>query len=186
MDGIVLMIDEHKKIKRMLDVIRKVCRDIMNGAEIEFKDFENIIDFVRNYADKHHHGKEEKFLFTKMVDEIGGAAEKLVKFGMLVEHDFGRMYIRDLEEALEKYKSGNEEAKLDIVANAVSYANLLFRHIDREDNVAYSFAKRELCKDTLSKIDIECEEFEIEAHKEGLQDRYIKVLEMLEKKYNEV
>ena len=46
MDGIVLMIDEHKKIKRMLDVIRKVCMDIMNGAEIEFKDFENIIDFV--------------------------------------------------------------------------------------------------------------------------------------------
>ena len=33
-----------------------------------------------------------------MVDEIGGAAETLVKFGMLVEHDFGRLYIRELEE----------------------------------------------------------------------------------------
>jgi hemerythrin-like domain-containing protein len=183
MDGIALMIDEHKNIKRMLKVVRKACLGVMNGKEIDYTDFEKMIDFIRNYADKNHHGKEEKILFSRMVDEIGGAAEKLVKFGMLVEHDLGRMYIKEFEEALAKAKAGDNEAKLDIIANAVSYANLLNRHIDKEDNVVYSFAKRELSDETLSKVDIECAEFEEETSKAGIQSRYISILESLEQKY---
>lgn len=113
----MLIIDEHKNIKRMLKVIRKASIGIVKGEEIDYKDFEMMIDFVRNYADKHHHGKEEKFLFNKMIDEIGGPAEKLVRYGMLVEHDFGRLYIMELEEAIIKVKAGEEEAKVDVIAN---------------------------------------------------------------------
>lgn len=183
MDGIVLMVDEHKNIKRMLQVVRKACFGIMKGKEIDYDDFENMIDFIRTYADKNHHGKEEKILFNKMVDEIGGAAEKLVKFGMLVEHDMGRLYIKELEEALGKVKAGDEEAKLDVIANAVSYTHLLTRHIDKEDNVVYSFAKRELSKEILDKVNVECETFEEEMKTTGVQDKYIHMLEQLDKKY---
>ncbi|MBU5454471.1 hemerythrin domain-containing protein [Caproiciproducens sp. MSJ-32] len=183
MDGIVLMIDEHKNIKRMLKVIRKACLDVMNGKEIDFTDFEKMIDFVRNYADKHHHEKEEKILFNRMVDEIGGAAEKLVKFGMLVEHDFGRLYIKELEESLAKVKAGDNEAKLDVIANAISYTHLLSRHIDKEDNVAYPFARRKLCKETLNKVNMECNTFEEEKSRVGVQNKYVEMLELLEKKY---
>lgn len=183
MDGIVLMIDEHKYIKRMLEVVRKACSGIMNGKEIDFSDFENIIDFIRNYADKHHHGKEEKFLFNRMVDEIGGAAEKLVRYGMLIEHDFGRLFIKELEEAIARVKAGNEEAKLDIIANAISYTHLLYRHIDKEDNVVYTFAKRKLCEETLNKINLECNTFEEEMNTMGVQKKYIQILELLEEKY---
>lgn len=181
MDGIVLMIEEHKNIKRMLQVIRKACLSVMNGREIDYVDFEMMIDFVRNYADKHHHGKEEKLLFNKMVDEIGGAAEKVVKFGMLVEHDFGRLYINELEEALVKVKAGDNEAKLDVIANAVSYTHLLNRHIDKEDNVVYSFAKRALSEEILNKFNMECYEFEEEMSRAGVQNKYIQILELIEK-----
>ncbi len=183
MDGINLMIDEHKFIKRMLEVIRKACIGIMNGKAIDYADFENMIDFVRNYADNHHHGKEEKILFNRMIDEIGGAAEKLVRFGMLVEHDLGRLFMKNLEEALIAVRNGDEDAKVDVIANAVSYTHLLYRHIDKEDNVAYPFAKRELSSDTIGKIDAECDDFEKEMEKSGVQDKYIKSLEILERKY---
>lgn len=183
MDGINLMVDEHKNIKRMLAVVRKACLGLMKGNEINYTDFENMIDFIRNYADKHHHGKEEKFLFNRMVDEIGGAAEKLVKYGMLVEHDLGRAYIRELDEALAKVKAGDEEAKLDVIANAISYTHLLNRHIDKEDSVVYSFAKRELNSETLNRVNIECSEFEDEMNKAGVQNKYIQLLEQLEQKY---
>ncbi|WP_368488814.1 hemerythrin domain-containing protein [Clostridium sp. BJN0013] len=183
MDGIVLMIEEHKNIKRMLQIIRKACLSIMNGREIDYMDFEMMIDFVRNYADNHHHGKEEKLLFNKMVDEIGGIAEKLVKFGMLVEHDFGRLYINELEEALARVKAGNDESKLDVIANAVSYTHLLNRHIDKEDNVVYSFAKRTLSEEILNKFNMECHEFEEEMNRAGVQNKYIQILESLEQKY---
>jgi len=120
MKAIEIMNEEHKYIIRMLHVIRKCCFKILNGEEVIYEDFDKIIDFVRNYADNHHHKKEEKILFVKMVEELGEPAEKAVKQGMLVEHDLGRLHIRELVEALDKLKAGEEEAKLDVIANAIS------------------------------------------------------------------
>ena len=183
MDGIKLMVDEHKYILRMLSVIRKASYGILKGKDIDFDDFAKMIDFVRGYADKHHHGKEEKMLFNRMIDEIGGAAEKLVRHGMLVEHDLGRLHMQELEEALEKVRSGDDEAKVDVIANAVSYAHLLTRHIFKEDNVAYPYAERGLSKDTLNKINEECERFEKDMEEQKVQEKYISLLLDLENKY---
>lgn len=184
MDSINLMIEEHKYIKRMLVVARKASYEIVKTGVVNYEDFENIIEFVRKYADAHHHGKEEKLLFNRMIDEVGGVAETLVKFGMLVEHDLGRLYMSDLEEALEKVKNGDEEAKVDVIGSTISYTNLLQRHINKEDNVVYTFARRQLSKATLEKINEECEQFEAEGHKEKIQEKYIFLLEKLERKYN--
>ncbi len=183
MNGIELMIEEHKYIKRMLNVIRVVSLDFMNGKEVDLDDFSKMIDFVRNYADKHHHEKEEKYLFNRMIDEIGTVAEKLVKHGMLVEHDLGRLYMQDLEIAIEEYKKGNDSAKIDIVANAVGYSNLLNRHIDKEDTVVYTFANNNLKLETLEDFNSECRSFEDRMNEEGIQNKYIKLLKDLENKY---
>lgn len=181
MKAIEIMNEEHKYILRMLDVVRKVCFKIMSGEEIVYEDFNKIIDFIKNYADNHHHKKEEDILFIKMVENIGEAAEKAVNQGMLVEHDLGRLYVRDLVSALEKVKGGDEEAKLDIIANAISYTHLLKRHIDKEDRVIYKFAERNLNDEVMKFIDVECENFEI--NNEEIKNRYILTLEELEKKY---
>ena len=183
MNGIELLVEEHKYIKRMLVVVRKACLGVMKGEDINYEDFKNIIDFIRKYADNHHHGKEEKLLFNRMVSEIGGAAEKLVKHGMLVEHDLGRQFIMGIEEALAEVEGGNYEARLDVIANAISYTHLLYRHIDKEDNVAYPFAQRALSSDTLISFDQDTLVFEEKTMNEGVQNKYLKVLESLERKY---
>ncbi len=183
MNGIELMVEVHKNITRMLNVVRKACFGILNGKDINFDDFKIIIEFIRNYADKNHHGKEEVILFNKMVDEIGGPAEKLVKNGMLVEHDLGRLFVKELEEALEKVKDGNEESKLDVIANAISYTHLLTRHIDKENNVVYTFAERELKKDTMDVVNKECANYEKQMEDSKIVENNLKNLEILEKKY---
>ncbi len=152
MNSIELMVNEHKNIKRMLAVIRKYCFKVLKNQQLDYNDFYRIIDFVRNYADKHHHGKEEDYLFNRMIEEIKGPTEKLVKHGMLVEHDLGRLYMQNLEKALKALENGEEEAKIDIIANAVSYTDLLYRHIEKEDDVVYKFAERNLSKESLKKI----------------------------------
>ncbi len=149
MNSIELMVNEHKNIKRMLAVIRKYCFKVLKNQQLDYNDFYRIIDFVRNYADKHHHGKEEDYLFNRMIEEIKGPTEKLVKHGMLVEHDLGRLYMQNLEKALKALENGEEEAKIDIIANAVSYTDLLYRHIEKEDDVVYKFAERNLSKESL-------------------------------------
>ncbi len=184
MDAIQLMIDEHINIKRMLTVVRNASFKVMNGSEICYEDFAEMIDFIRNYADNHHHGKEEKMLFNRMIDEIGVVGEKLVKYGMLIEHDLGRLFMQDLEIALEKVKNGDEFSKIDVIANAVGYTNLLTRHIDKEDTVVYEFAKKQLSEDTINIINTECETFEENAKIEGVEKKYLEILVRLENKYN--
>ena len=46
-----------------------------------------------------------------------------------------------------------------------------------------SLAKREFSSDTIEKIDSECDNFEKAMGKSGVQDKYIKSLEFLERKY---
>lgn len=183
MNSIDLMVEEHKNIKRMLKVVRKACFLIMKGQEIDYDDFSKIIDFIRNYADKHHHGKEEKFLFKEMQSHLGAIGNNLVTHGMLVEHDLGRLYISDLDEALNRVKNGDEESKLDVISNAISYTHLLNRHIDKEDSVVYVYGGKNLPEDIIKDINQKSEAFEKEAKDQGVQDKYSRILEELESKY---
>jgi len=70
MESIKIMVDEHTNIRRMLKVIREVSYRIMTLGEFDVEDITRIIDFVRTYADKHHHGKEEDILFATMNQEL--------------------------------------------------------------------------------------------------------------------
>ena len=183
MNTIDVMVAEHKYILRMLKVIRSASFQILKGKEINYDDYGKIIDFIRNYADAHHHGKEEKFLFQEMLNNLGEIGKNLIAHGMLVEHDQGRLYIRDLELALERVKSGDEESKLDVIANGVGYASLLERHIKKEDTVVYTFAARKLSPEVLEHVDKLSEEFEKKEEQKGLQKKYINLLIELEDKY---
>lgn len=180
MSCIELMVEEHKNIKRMLTVIRKFCYKILKGEKVDYERFFVIIDFLRNYADKHHHGKEETLLFNRMMEELGPTAEKLVRMGMNVEHDLGRLHTQELEAAVKRVLEGDDEAKLDVIANAISYTHLLHRHIDKEDAVVYKYAERSLKRETLDKIDSEAESFEKEAEAEGKQAKYLALIEEFE------
>lgn len=183
MNCIDIMVDEHRNIKRMLMLIRKVCYKMVKNENIDYQDFYKIIDFVRNYADKHHHGKEESMLFNRMTEELGAAAQKLVNSGMLVEHDLGRLYMRQLEAAVGSVLSGDDEARIDVIGNAMSYENLLNRHIDKEDGVVYKFASRNLSKETIERIEKECQEFENTSEADETRQKYINLLSELENKY---
>ena len=183
MTSIELMVEEHKNIIRMLKVVRAASYGILQGEEINYEDFDKMIDFIKNYADVHHHGKEEKFLFKEMVDNLGKIGEKLIKSGMLVEHDWGRLFISELISALEKVRSGNEESKIDVISNAVGYANHLARHIKKEDELVYTFAEKQLEPEILEHVNSQTEEFEQDAKEKGVQKYYIGLLEELELKY---
>lgn len=183
MKAIDILVDEHRNILRLTEVIRRNCIRIIEGKEVETEEFRKIIDFIRNYADKHHHGKEEKFLFIRMQEFLGTPAEKLVKNGMLVEHDLARLHVAQLEKALDDYdKSPDSAGKLDIISNAQGYADLLRRHIEKEDKVVYTFAERQLSETVMEELWQQTEAFEREASARNVQENYLELLSELEEK----
>lgn len=182
MNTFKILIEEHDNIKRMLSVSRKYCNKMLNGEVVDYDVFLEIIDFIRNYADKHHHGKEEQFLFNKMIEECNIAIQKTIQNGMLVEHDMGRCYVQGIEKAVNKVKDGDLEARLDIIGNAIAYNDLLQRHIDKEDNILYKYAQINLSEKTLDELEKQSIEFEDNAEIQGIQEKYLNLLDTLENK----
>lgn len=180
MTGIDILIEEHKAILKFVSVLRKKCCDILEGREVDDCLFRECIEFARNYADKHHHGKEEQILFKVMLEKLGTAADKIIRNGMFVEHDLGRFYLSELEKALQDYKeSQSTEKKLDIISNAAGYADLLERHIAKEDSVVFQFGKRSLSEADKKMVDDETVLFEEEARGQHIQEKYLKWLEAI-------
>src|SRR5690554_2300930 len=183
MKSIDIMVEEHQNIRRMLNVIREVSYRMMTKGEYEVEDFYLAIDFVRNYADKLHHGKEEDILFEAMNKQIEKLAKSGAITGMYIEHDQGRLFIANLENGLNNFKEGNDKARLDIIANAIAYADLLNRHIEKENTALYKFAENMLPYEIKESIDLDCHKIELEATNNGIQARYLNILKILEDKY---
>lgn len=174
MQGIDLLIEEHRHILRFTELVRKRCCGLLEGEEVNCDEMREFILFGRNYADKHHHGKEEKVLFSVMREHLGPVAQHLVQNGMLVEHDLGRLHVGEWEKAVNQYEehpSTNE--KLNIIVNAVGYANLLGRHIDKEDNAVYTSAERFLSDELKEYVEQKTVEFERAAKDQGVQEKYL-------------
>lgn len=173
MYGIDILVKEHENILAFTGFLRSICAEILEGKPVDAPLLRECLEFARNYADKHHHGKEEKILFRIMMENMGPVAEKLIRNGMLVEHDLGRLYLSELEMAIDEYeKYPGTEAKLDIISNGIGYGALLKRHIDKENEAAYGFAVRALSEDLLKRVDEETDSFERQAMEQGVQDKY--------------
>lgn len=182
-----IMRAEHDNIFRFLRAVRALSCQVLEGLPVPVGDYRKIINFARNYADHQHHGKEENFLFDRMIEELGPIADKLIHHGMLVEHHLCRSYIMDLDAAVNLYE---EEAlpihKLDILAAAEGYATTLHRHMIKENDLVYPLAERSLSREVQGEIDTLVEAFERKTSAEGVQDHYLAIANELCDKYGQV
>ncbi|MCD1146658.1 hemerythrin domain-containing protein [Peptoniphilus sp. KCTC 25270] len=184
MYGIEILVYEHDQILVLTKTIRKWMESILHGEEILAEEVRDFIDIIRNYTDAHHHGKEEEILFSYMLKELGPVAEKVVRQGMLVEHDQARGIVRDWEEALNRWEENpTEEGKVDLIGLGYSYARLLEAHATRENDVVYPFAERNLSEESKEKVDELSRSYEEEKEKFGVQKKYLQKLKVLSDKY---
>ncbi|OGI16549.1 MAG: hypothetical protein A3J63_03040 [Candidatus Moranbacteria bacterium RIFCSPHIGHO2_02_FULL_40_12b] len=132
-----ILSDEHQNILKGIDALLKECDSLKSGNKINKNFFKKAIDFIKGYADKFHHAKEEDILFIEMCrDEVQMHCNPTQQ--MLHEHNLGRNFIKELEKGIE------ESNKEKIIENARGYAQLLRDHIFKEDNVLYPMADESL------------------------------------------
>ncbi len=142
---------EHRSIEEMLQVMEAVCKKLEGGEQVSTDDLNNIVEFIKVFADKFHHGKEEDLLFTAMVD--AGIPKEGGPVGvMLMEHDMGRNFVKGMSEAIEDYGNGNKDASAKIIENARNYASLLSNHIYKEDNILYPMADMHLSEEKQNEL----------------------------------
>jgi len=176
---IEVLMDEHRLIERMLKVITTASNRLNSGKEVDMSVFERAVDFIRTFADRCHHRKEEDTLFPTFerrgIPRYGGPIGV-----MLQEHEMGRRYVRGMVEALEKYKAGDRSQGKVIAENALSYVGLLAQHIPKEENILYPMGDRFITDEDRRRLLERFEEIERKEIGEGVHEHYHHLVEELE------
>ncbi|MCL4425335.1 MAG: hemerythrin domain-containing protein [Firmicutes bacterium] len=182
MSATELLKEEHRAIKLMLNILREVAQRLEANEKVDPQDLSQMVEFIRVFADRCHHGKEEDLLFPAL-EETGVPREGGPIGVMLVEHDEGRAYARALAEAVGRYRDGREDAVRGIIENARNYANLLTQHIDKEDNILYVIADLHLSPEKQEALVREFGRVEEEKIGAGRHEEFHHLLRRLKKTY---
>ncbi len=143
--------EEHQAILLMLQVLEAVCKKLETGKDVNKDDLYKMVDFIKIFADKSHHHKEEDLLFPAMVE--AGIPKDGGPIGvMLAEHAMGRNFVQGMSQALEEFSAGSADASSKIVSNARGYVELLTNHIYKEDNILYPMAEMHISDEKQSEL----------------------------------
>ncbi|MGE5623751.1 MAG: hemerythrin domain-containing protein [Methanocella sp.] len=170
---------EHRVIEKMLDVVEATAGRLQSGRVVDAEIFAQAADFFRSFADRCHHGKEERHLFTKLVEK-GLPRESGPIAVMLAEHDQGRAHVRTLAEAAARLEAGDQTATAGLLRHALAYVELLRAHIQKEDRILFPLADRVLSEAEQEALAETFDRVEAEEMGEGVHERYHHLVHELE------
>ncbi len=168
---------EHTAILAALQTLGALSRRVEKGQDVDRRDIHAFVGFLREFADKCHHGKEEGILFPALVK--AGIPEKGGPVGvMLSEHVKGRELVKKMEAAFAG--SPNPAA---FVEAASLYAALLEAHIAKENEVLFPAAEKALSEPQMAEIFKGFEQHEEKVIGAGRHEELHALLKKLKQKY---
>jgi hemerythrin-like domain-containing protein len=133
------LMHDHETILQSLKITESMAKQARKGVDIEAEDVKQVVEFLKLFADKFHHGKEEDMLFPALCDE-GFSKDFGPVAIMLHEHIEGRNFIRLMNDSV----SGETVDKKVFADAALGYTYLLRSHIDKENNILFPMGDQRL------------------------------------------
>ena len=150
--------DEHRLIRRYIDIMEVVSELIRENKEVPKEIFGHFLEFSKTFMDTYHHFKEEYVLFLKLAEKKEGAIDPQI-VSLREQHERGRNFISRIKKSINGYIEKDEAATATLHEN-LGYFNLLQKqHLNRENHVFYPMAREAFS-------DEEMKEFEVEFEKE--------------------
>lgn len=176
------LVQEHQGILLMLDIMSKIANKIETTHELNNEHFEKIVEFLKIFADKCHHGKEEDILFPTL--ENKGIPRENGPIGiMLYEHKVGRGFIQEMGDAFEQLKNGNSNFMAKIVTAMKNYVALLTAHIQKENNILFPMGDKLLSDQLQTELLEKFEKLEEEEIGPGKHEEFHELLKKLKEIY---
>ncbi len=171
------LMTEHGLIVKMLEVVRTEMRLARENDRIDPAFIDATVDFIRWYADKTHHGKEEAILFRDVAKKQMAPAHRDLLRELLDDHNTGRRTVGRLVEARDKYLQGSREALKAIVHECGTLIDFYYAHIRKEEQVFFPASMEYL---TEREQDAMLREFE-ESDRKMIHAKYTAVVDRYEK-----
>ncbi|HOB85650.1 MAG TPA: hemerythrin domain-containing protein [Bacteroidales bacterium] len=172
------LIHEHKAIQYALNILEKMSERIENNRDAKKSDIKSFLEFLKEFADKCHHGKEEDFLFPAL--EKAGLKKEGGPIGaMLFDHTQGRNYIKQMQNSI----LNNQVDRLLFVQASKDYISLMRSHIQKENNVLFPLVDIKLSDSEQNDLYEKFENHEENVIGKGRHEELHNILETLAGKY---
>lgn len=167
---------EHRLIERMLFVINRALKQAEQTRVIDPLFVDMAIDFIKTYADRTHHGKEEDILFKKLENRALSETDRQVMNELIDEHVFSRKTTKALVDANLQYRNGNDPALASIITQLRILVEFYPRHIEKEDKVFFPASRKYMTNEEDQKMLAEFMEFD----QKMIHEKYNAVVQGLE------
>jgi hemerythrin-like domain-containing protein len=138
---------EHRLIEKMLILVNKGLIKIEKQEIVDPVFVDTVVDFIRIYADRTHHGKEEDILFRELEKKNMSDDNRRIMNELIEEHIFGRKITKELIEANDRYRRGDNSALSIITAKLGTLVEFYPKHIEKEDKVFFPASRAYLSKE---------------------------------------
>jgi hemerythrin-like domain-containing protein len=126
------MMWEHRLIEKMLRFFDGEIKKINEQKRVDVVFIDATVDFIRIYADRTHHGKEEDILFRDLLKKRLTPEHARIMDELISEHRYSRQVVGKLVAAKERYLKG-EDTSQEVIAYLKELAQFYPAHIEKED-----------------------------------------------------
>jgi len=127
---------EHRIIERVVVAMAVLAEMLHSGREVEAGVLNDLVEFLRVFADDCHHGKEEHHLFP-LLEKKGVPVSGCLLAVLLNGHDRGRRLMADLKQTSEAYIRSGNTGKKALIGTLHRLIELYPAHIWKEDYLLF-------------------------------------------------
>lgn len=172
-----ILMEEHRVIERVLVSLETAANRLSAGQAIPMDFFLKAADFIKNFADGCHHKKEEGILFVALAAN-GMPRDTDLLAMMLEEHEEGRRFTRAMRAGAQRVQEGDAAALSQVIQNALGYAALLRRHIEKEDRALFPMADNVIPIEQHAQM---LADFKRVENEEEVHEKYLRIADELAK-----
>jgi hemerythrin-like domain-containing protein len=169
---------EHRLIERLLHLFGEQIIKIRQDNSLDPVFIDNAVDFIRTYADRTHHGKEEDILFRDLAKKQLSVEHAKIMDELVEEHKYARKVVGKLVEAKEKFLMGNKASIPDVIACLKELSEFYPKHIEKEDKHFFFPILDYFSKDEQDAMLSEFQEFD----RNMIHEKYTKLVDTLKHK----
>jgi hemerythrin-like domain-containing protein len=176
------LVAEHEAVLLALRILERVEGALQAGAADAPSHAGELVEFLKVFVDRCHHGKEEDVLFPEL-ERLGVPRQGGPIGVMLAEHERGRTLVAAMADALAPLGRGEPGAAARFAESAGSYRALLTAHIAKENGVLFPMAERVVPGDEQGQLVERFEAIERDRIGPGRHEAFHEMLHRLRDRY---
>ena len=169
---------EHRLIEKMLSFFERATKKITEQNKVDPLFVDTAVDFIRTYADRTHHGKEEDILFRDLIKKQLSPEHARIMEELVEEHKYARNKVCRLVDAKQRYLKG-ENTLQEVVILLNELAHFYPKHIEKEDKHFFYPCMDYFTREEQDRMLTEFYEFD----RNMIHEKYRKIVDQVEARF---